>query len=174
MSIATLNSAVKQCCFGGREDPAMHIGRRLKLLMLEKGVSNDRMAAHSGVTRGAVSNWLATGKITRDNLVAAADLLGESVRYLITGDEADRPLSEIEAEFAKREVSTTMREALLAVLRSCPERSSGRRMRPVVAEPAAPAPPAAPAADDELARTYRAARKVPQPKPARGQVRRRG
>jgi transcriptional regulator with XRE-family HTH domain len=134
VTIASLNLSSKQCYFGWRDDSAMHVGRRLKQLMQAKGISTEKMAALCGVTPGAVSNWFATGHITRENLVIAADALGESVRYLITGDERDRPASEIEAEFARRDVAPGTREAILTLLRASPVRQ------------AAPAP-AAPDAD---------------------------
>jgi transcriptional regulator with XRE-family HTH domain len=126
----------KQRCLPFTDDESMHIGKRLKLLMQAKGITTEAMAAVCGVTPGAVSNWFSTGHITRDNLICAADALGESVRYLITGDDHDRALSEIEAEFARREVSDGTLESILTLIRSSPKR-------------APPAPAASPDADAE-------------------------
>lgn len=122
-NIAALNAQVQDRCFAIPHDlEVMHVGRRIKRLMQEKGIGNERAAAACGVTPGAVSNWFATGQITRDNLVVIADLLGESVRYLMTGDERDRALSVLESEFARRDVPAGTLEAVLTLVRACPLR----------------------------------------------------
>lgn len=123
MTIASLNIPAKHRCSAPAEDGAMHVGQRIKKLMREKSLSTEAAAFHCGVTAGAVSNWFSTGHIARDNLVAIADLLGESVRYLLTGDERDRELSAIEAEFARRDVPEGTRSAILTLLRACPVRA---------------------------------------------------
>lgn len=122
-TIAALNLSAQQCCETVGEDGPMHVGKRLKKLMQEKGISTEAMAARCEVTPGAVSNWFATGHIARDNLVVVADALGESLRYLITGDPRDRVLSLLETEFAKRDVSDGTLQAILTLIRSSPLRA---------------------------------------------------
>lgn len=122
-TIAALNFRHKECCSGVSDDESMHLGKRLKKLMQDKAISTEAMAAHCGVTPGAVSNWFSSGHIARDNVVAVADRLGESVRYLLTGDERDREFSEIEGEFAKRDVAEGTRQAILTLLRASPIRA---------------------------------------------------
>lgn len=100
----------------------MHVGKRIKALMQAKGISSEEMAFHCGVTPGAVSNWFSSGHITRDNLVIVCDVLQESLRYVCTGDERDRPLGEIEYEFSRRDVSEGTRQAILTLLCSQPMR----------------------------------------------------
>lgn len=121
-NIAALNMRHKDHCSPRSDDESMHVGKRLKRLMNEKGISTESMAQRCGVTPGAVSNWFSTGHIARENLVAVADELNESIRFLITGDARDRALSEIEAEFAKRDVSEGTRESILTLIRSSPLR----------------------------------------------------
>lgn len=56
--------------------------------MKAKGVSNKHVARYCGVTEGAVSNWFSSGRISKDNLVQVATLLGVPVEELITGEPA--------------------------------------------------------------------------------------
>lgn len=121
-NLAALKLDSKDRCFALIHTEPMHIGQRIKSLMQSKGVTTELMAFQCGVTPGAVSNWFSSGQITRDNLVAVADVLGESVRYLITGDPRDRAVGMIEAAFVKREVSLGTLEAVLTLIRSSPLR----------------------------------------------------
>jgi transcriptional regulator with XRE-family HTH domain len=90
---------------------AMHIGKRVQRLMLERGISNTAMAAHCGVTPGAVSNWFASGRISKVNLVLACRLLDVDVEALIEGEVGERnthtPLSLTDEE---RDIILTLRE----------------------------------------------------------------
>lgn len=72
----------------GPETPTMHIGERLKALMEDRRVSVKAMALHCGVTPGAVSNWFKTGRIKKENLLAAAELLQTTADQLIAGGAA--------------------------------------------------------------------------------------
>lgn len=69
----------------------MHIGQRIKKLMRDKHVSPQAMAAHCGVTPGAVSNWFSTGRISKPNLAKAASLLQVSSDQLIS-DDGETPM----------------------------------------------------------------------------------
>lgn len=90
MSLAMQNPIRKQCLHAPAYDLAMHIGATLKKVMKERGVSPASMATHCGVTRGAVSNWFSTGRITKENLVKAANLLKVTVEALVAGDLGER------------------------------------------------------------------------------------
>jgi transcriptional regulator with XRE-family HTH domain len=69
---------------------AMHIGERLRTLVKERGVAVKALALHCGVTTGAVSNWFRTGRITKENLLAAAEFLGTTADEVISGAALDR------------------------------------------------------------------------------------
>lgn len=58
--------------------------------MKARGIKTGAMAAHCGVTVGAVSNWFATGRISKTNLVKAAAMLDVSVEDLIAGTVGER------------------------------------------------------------------------------------
>ena len=64
----------------------MHIGKRIQRLMKSKKVATKDMAAHCGITPSAVSAWFSTGRISKENLAMAADLLKVSTDDLISGD----------------------------------------------------------------------------------------
>lgn len=66
----------------------MHIGQRIKQLMKDKGVTTRSMSEHCDVSAGAVSNWFSSGRISKDNLVKAADKLGVNVVELISGEQS--------------------------------------------------------------------------------------
>jgi phage repressor protein C with HTH and peptisase S24 domain len=57
--------------------------------MRAQGLATKKMADYCGVTPGAVSNWFSTGRISKENLVLAAELLKVSTDSLISGDTAD-------------------------------------------------------------------------------------
>ena len=89
-SLAMQNAERKHCFTGLPQNLAMHIGKRLQRLMLARNISTSIMAAHCGVTQGAVSNWFATGRITKVNLLKAAGLLRVSVEDIISGAVGER------------------------------------------------------------------------------------
>ena len=64
----------------------MHIGLRIKELMDANKVSGKEMAAYCGITPGAVSSWFSTGRISKEKLAMAADLLKVSTDELISGE----------------------------------------------------------------------------------------
>lgn len=84
------NPKRKQCCTGGPQNARMHVGLRLKRLMRAQGVTTSEMADYCHVSRGAVSNWFATGRITKPNLAAAAARLGVTLEDLIVGNAGER------------------------------------------------------------------------------------
>ena len=53
----------------------MHIGKQIHQLMLQKEIAVKDMAAHCGITPGAVSNWFKSGTIGKVNLAKACELL---------------------------------------------------------------------------------------------------
>lgn len=89
-SLAMQNRICKHRLRASAYDLAMHIGATLKKVMKDRGVSPAAMAEHCGVTRGAVSNWFSTGKITTENLVKAAARLQVTVENLMAGELGDR------------------------------------------------------------------------------------
>ncbi len=54
--------------------------------MARNKVSSKAMAAHCGVTPGAVSAWFSTGRISKGNLLKVAELLAMDVAALISGE----------------------------------------------------------------------------------------
>jgi len=69
----------------------MHIGILIKRLMREREITTKEMAAHCEVSPGAVSNWFATGRISKENLVQVAAVLKVKVEDLIAGTVDDGP-----------------------------------------------------------------------------------
>lgn len=84
------------------------LGKKIKYLLNAKNIPARRMAEHCGVTPGAVSNWFATGKINRENLVKVAELLDVSVESLMADDDnvvVDLRTQDLLARFGKKAVS---------------------------------------------------------------------
>ena len=73
---------------------AMHIGLLIKKLMKSQGIATKKMADYCGVTPGAVSNWFSTGRISKENLVLAAELLKVSTDSLISGEPLEAAKSQ--------------------------------------------------------------------------------
>jgi len=103
----------KQCYTEPPQDSEMHVGQRLKRLMKKEGITPSAMAAHCEVTAGAVSNWFATGRITKPNLLKAAKLLGVTPEALILGPAGDRG-AEAPDMPAEMDLSATERALVLA------------------------------------------------------------
>jgi len=67
-------------------------------LMEEKDIKRVEVARATGKTKSAVSDWIKRKCIpAADDALKIADLLGVSVRYLVTGED-DRELSDREKE----------------------------------------------------------------------------
>lgn len=79
------NASSKHYCRPESQNSAMHIGHKLKLLMRARGISPAEMAKHCEVSRGAVSNWFSSGRISKDNLARAAARLGVTGDEIVTG-----------------------------------------------------------------------------------------
>jgi SOS-response transcriptional repressor LexA len=63
-----------------------HIGNRItEALSASPGKNQEGLAAHCGVSPQAVTKWVRTGKLKRENLALAADYLGVSLEWLMTG-----------------------------------------------------------------------------------------
>lgn len=86
MNIALLNKHCKHYSTATPQNIAMHIGKRIQQLMKDRKVSGKEMAAYCGITPGAVSSWFSTGRISKENLAMAADLLKVSTDELISGE----------------------------------------------------------------------------------------
>lgn len=69
----------------------MHIGKRIKDRMADQHISNKKMADWCGVSPGAISNWFSSGRISKPNLLKAAELLKIPAAELITGEEVPAP-----------------------------------------------------------------------------------
>ncbi len=81
-----------------RNDPArveaalakrMAFADHLKALVHKSGFTTKEIAEHCQVTAGAVSNWFATGRISKDNLAALARKLRISSDQILLCDPAD-------------------------------------------------------------------------------------
>lgn len=59
--------------------------------MARNKVNAKAVAAHCGVTPGAVSAWFSTGRISKANLLKVAELLQVDIAELITGEPAPSP-----------------------------------------------------------------------------------
>jgi transcriptional regulator with XRE-family HTH domain len=66
----------------------VHTGNHIRAAMSRGNVSSKAMAAHCGVTPGAVSAWFSTGRISKANLLKVAELLQVDIAELITGAPA--------------------------------------------------------------------------------------
>ncbi|GAC1664439.1 MAG: hypothetical protein PVS3B2_00070 [Candidatus Dormibacteraceae bacterium] len=76
----------------------MHIGQRIKNVMKQRKVSTAEMARYCEVSRGAVSNWFATGRITKENLAKVSDRLRVRIEDLISGAIGEREDSPLPTE----------------------------------------------------------------------------
>lgn len=85
------NGGYKHCWGARAQNLAMHIGHKLKLLMRARGISPADMAQHCEVSRGAVSNWFSSGRISKDNLARAAARLGVTGDEIVTGSLFESP-----------------------------------------------------------------------------------
>ncbi len=67
-------------------------GARLRAARLERGLTQDALAAELGVSRSAVAQWETdrAGQI-RGNLLRIAEVLGVSLEYLLHGDDKRAP-----------------------------------------------------------------------------------
>lgn len=70
------------------QNAAVHTGNHIRAAMARGNVSSKAMAAHCGVTPGAVSAWFSTGRISKANLLKVAGLLQVDIAELITGERA--------------------------------------------------------------------------------------
>jgi transcriptional regulator with XRE-family HTH domain len=62
-----------------------HAGTRLKAALRSAGRTQAWLAEELGLSNNAVSKWIRTGEISRENAIRAADKLGISVGELLTG-----------------------------------------------------------------------------------------
>jgi transcriptional regulator with XRE-family HTH domain len=72
--------------------PTTTPGARLRAARLERGLTQDALAAELGVSRSAVAQWETdrAGQI-RGNLLRIAEVLGVSLEYLLHGDDKRAP-----------------------------------------------------------------------------------
>jgi transcriptional regulator with XRE-family HTH domain len=74
------------------DNNVMTLGQRIKILMIDRGITLQSMGDTCGVSRGAVSNWHRTSKIDKYNLEKVALRLGVNEKELLHGiDSASEP-----------------------------------------------------------------------------------
>ena len=64
------------------------IGRMIKAQLQALGKSQEWLAGEVGVSSNAVSKWIKTGKVSRENAVVVADKIGLSVGQLLNDEDA--------------------------------------------------------------------------------------
>ena len=63
-----------------------HIKRQLNIYVARSGLSQSEIGRRLGVSRGTVTNWLRTGKISKHNLVKLCFELGISEKEILSAD----------------------------------------------------------------------------------------
>lgn len=77
----------------------MTISQRIFQLLKSKGKMQKELAAYTGISTAAISDWKTHGtNPSSDKIVAIAEFLGTSPEYLLTGKESEKNLSENEIE----------------------------------------------------------------------------
>lgn len=77
----------------------MTISQRIFRLLKSKGKMQKELAAYTGISTAAISDWKTHGtNPSSDKIVAIAEFLGTSPEYLLTGKESEKNLSENEIE----------------------------------------------------------------------------
>lgn len=77
----------------------MTISQRIFRLLKAKGKMQKELAAYTGISTAAISDWKTHGtNPSSDKIVAIAEFLGTSPEYLLTGKESEKNLSENEIE----------------------------------------------------------------------------
>ncbi|TOK17904.1 hypothetical protein CGI23_24920 [Vibrio parahaemolyticus] len=84
-----------------------HIKRQLNLHIGMSGLSQSALGRRLGVSRGTVTNWLRTGKISKENLVKLCHELKISEQDILSADlhdfEKEGPiLSELQKDIIKK------------------------------------------------------------------------
>ena len=77
----------------------MTISQRIFQLLKSKGRMQKELAAYTGISTAAISDWKTHGtNPSSDKIVAIAEFLDVSPEYLLTGKESEKNLSENEIE----------------------------------------------------------------------------
>lgn len=77
----------------------MTISQRIFRLLKSKGKMQKELAAYTGISTAAISDWKTHGtNPSADKIVVIAEFLGTSPEYLLTGKESEKNLSENEIE----------------------------------------------------------------------------
>lgn len=77
----------------------MTISQRIFQLLKSKGKMQKELAAYTGISTAAISDWKTHGtNPSSDKIVAIAEFLDVSPEYLLTGKESEKNLSENEIE----------------------------------------------------------------------------
>ncbi len=84
-----------------------HIKRQLNLHIGMSGLSQSELGRRLGVSRGTVTNWLRTGKISKENLVKLCHELKISEQDILSADlhdfEKEGPmLSELQKDIIRK------------------------------------------------------------------------
>jgi transcriptional regulator with XRE-family HTH domain len=82
--------------------PAMtEIGKTIKARLKELGKTQGWLAEAAGVSNMAVSNWVKTGSIARENATIVADVLGITIDMLLNGARASEAARESRSDLVK-------------------------------------------------------------------------
>lgn len=77
----------------------MTISQRIFQLLKSKGKMQKELAAYTGISTAAISDWKTHGtNPSSDKIVAIAEFLDVSPEYILTGKESEKNLSENEIE----------------------------------------------------------------------------
>ncbi|EJG1086873.1 helix-turn-helix transcriptional regulator [Vibrio parahaemolyticus] len=84
-----------------------HIKRQLNLYIGMSGLSQSELGRRLGVSRGTVTNWLRTGKISKENLVKLCLELKISEQDILSADLHDFekneiPLTDLQKDIIKK------------------------------------------------------------------------
>lgn len=104
------------------------MAERIKQARTRAELSHQKLAEKVGVSRAAVAQWESgdTKGLRPDNLVAAADALGVSIRWLATGEPRDRPAI-VEAREESAPWNTGLTPEATEIARKWSELPSGTR-----------------------------------------------
>lgn len=94
-----------------------HIKRQLNLYIGMSGLSQSELGRRLGVSRGTVTNWLRTGKISKENLVKLCLELKISEQDILSADlhdfeKSEIPLTDLQKDIIKKNSASPKRRTL--------------------------------------------------------------
>ncbi len=81
-----------------------HIKRQLNIYVARSGLSQSEIGRRLNISRGTVTNWLRTGKISKHNLVKLCHELGITEQDILSADLRDFNDSAVELTEQQKEV----------------------------------------------------------------------